>query len=84
MSTIGFMEGITDALNGDTVTRVSGDEPVWLRERRAHAWDVYERTPMPTTRLEEWRYTDLSKTLDLDALSLAEAPAAPDDPRAWP
>jgi Fe-S cluster assembly protein SufD len=84
MHDIGFMEGITDALNGAAVGRVSVGEPQWLRERRDHAWDVYERTPLPTTKLEEWRYTDLRKKLDLEALRLSESETAPDDPEAWP
>lgn len=81
---IGRMEGVTEALNADAVERISIGEPEWLRHRRTQAWDVYERTPMPTTRLEEWRYTDLAKKLDLDALRLSDTEAAPDDPRAWP
>ena len=84
MQDIGFMEGITDALNGAAVQRVSEGEPDWLRERRAHAWDVYERTPLPTTRLEEWRYTDLKKKLELSSLRLSDAPTAADDPDVWP
>lgn len=80
----GLMEGVTDALNQDAVEKLSADEPIWLRERRAHAWDVYERTPMPTTRLEEWRYTDLRRKLDLDALRLSATETAPDDPSVWP
>ena len=79
-----LMEGVTEALNGAAVERLSLGEPEWLRERRQHAWGVYEQTPMPTTRLEEWRYTDLRKKLDLDALALSELEAAPDDPNAWP
>jgi Fe-S cluster assembly protein SufD len=77
-------EGVTDALSAAAVERMSIGEPEWLRERRAHAWSVYERTPMPTTRLEEWRYTDLGKKLDLDGLELSRAETAPDDPEAWP
>jgi Fe-S cluster assembly protein SufD len=77
-------EGVTEALNAGAVERVSLGEPEWLRELRMHAWDVYQQTPMPTTRLEEWRYTDLKKTLDLDALRLSDADTAPDDPSAWP
>lgn len=84
LTDIGLMEGVTDALNAGAVERLALGEPEWLRERRVHAWDVYERTPMPTTKLEEWRYTDLKKRLDLDALTLSEAEAAPDDPQAWP
>ncbi|MDX1494768.1 MAG: Fe-S cluster assembly protein SufD [Longimicrobiales bacterium] len=84
MTDIGLMEGVTEALNGTAVERLALSEPEWLRERRAHAWDVYERTPMPTTKLEEWRYTDLKKKLQLDSLELSQAETAPDDPDAWP
>ena len=78
------IEGVTDALNRQAVERLAEGEPDWLRERRLHAWEVYEATPMPTTKLEEWRYTDLSRKLDLDALALSSAPGAPDHPDAWP
>lgn len=81
---VGLMEGVTQALNREAVERRGEREPEWLRERRLHAWEVYERTPMPTTRLEEWRYTDLRRTLDLDALTLAADVALPDDPATWP
>lgn len=84
MSETGLMEGVTEVLNGAAVGRISTQEPQWLRERRDHAWDVYERTPMPTTRLEEWRYTDLRRKLDLDALKLSSTETAPDDFEQWP
>ena len=77
-------EGVTEALNFRAVERLCTGEPEWLRERREHAWTLYEQTPMPTTKLEEWRYTDLRKKLELDALSLSQATLAPDDPTAWP
>ena len=64
----GLMEGITDALNATAVATLSAGEPSWLQERRAEAWSAYERTPMPTTRLEEWRYTNLRKLLKLERL----------------
>src|SRR5687768_16329562 len=41
-----------------------------MRAWRAHAWDVYESTPLPTTQLEEWRYTD-PKRLKYDVVGLA-------------
>ncbi len=77
-------EGVTESLNRDAVKALSAHEPEWLRQRRLHAWSVYERTPLPTTRLEEWRYTDLSRKLKLEELTPAsvslEGPAvAPDD-----
>jgi Fe-S cluster assembly protein SufD len=81
--TVGI-EGVTEAINEVAVERISLGEPDWLREQRARAWSIYERTPMPTTRLEEWRYTDLRKKLDLDALRLSDSEAAPDDRSAWP
>lgn len=78
------IEGVTEALNAAAVERISLGEPEWLRAQRAEAWGVYEQTPMPTTRLEEWRYTDLRRKLNLAALRLSSAEKAPDDPAVWP
>ena len=77
-------EGVTEAINRDAVEALAASEPGWLRDRRLHAWAVYEETPFPTTKLEEWRYTDVSKMLDLDALRLADDPHVPDDRAAFP
>ncbi len=66
----GLMEGITDTINSSAVDAVSEGDPEWLAERRREAWSAYERTPMPTTRLEQWRYTDLSRVLKLDTFGL--------------
>ncbi|MEE2897628.1 MAG: Fe-S cluster assembly protein SufD [Gemmatimonadota bacterium] len=77
-------ESARTALDAAAVARVGANEPRWLRERRQHAWEVYERTPMPTTRLEEWRYTNLKKKLDLDALRFSDAEALSSDPTTWP
>ena len=63
-------EGVTGQINRQAVESLSVNEPLWLKERRRHAWSVYERTPMPTTRLEEWRYLDLSRKLKLDSMGL--------------
>lgn len=53
-------------------------EADWLRAARMRAHGVFADTPMPTTRLEDWRYTDIRKALKLDAFSFAEerGPAA--------
>ena len=64
----GPLEGVTATVNAEAVARLSAGEPRWLAERRRRAWEIYERTPLPTTRLEEWRYTDLSRRLHLDSL----------------
>lgn len=45
-------------------------EPQWLRDQRAAAFDAFERLPLPTTKLEEWRYTDPAK-LKWDRVALA-------------
>ncbi|MCS7246188.1 MAG: Fe-S cluster assembly protein SufD [Thermomicrobium sp.] len=42
-------------------------EPSWLRERRLAAWEIYERTPMPSRTDEEWRRTDIRR-LPIDAV----------------
>lgn len=78
------LEGVTEALNKDAVERLTAGEPAWLQDRRSHAWGVYEDTPMPTTRLEEWRYTDLRRKLNLGVLTLSSAQTAPDDMEGWP
>jgi len=67
-------EGITAALHAGAVTARSVGEPTWLETRRREAWAAYEATPMPTTRLEAWRYTNLKKLLKLDALAFDPTP----------
>jgi Fe-S cluster assembly protein SufD len=83
-ATITDPEGITEVFNGDRVETWTAPEPDWLSQRRLHAWEVYERTPMPSTKLEEWRYTDLKKKLDLDALAWPEITECEDDFAACP
>ena len=80
----GVAPGVTEALNSDAVERIAALEPRWLQERRRHAWALYERLPFPSTRSEQWRYTDLREKLAIDVLRLGSAPELPDDPDAWP
>src|SRR5688572_26384923 len=77
-------EGVTDAFNLPAVERLAAESPEWLRARRLHAWSVYERTPLPTTHLEQWRYTDLRRRLKLASLKLSAGERLPDDPTRWP
>ena len=51
-------EGVTNAFNRDNVLARLEGQPLWLADLRRAAWDAYEAMPLPTTRLEEWRYTD--------------------------
>ena len=48
------------------------DEPGFLADHRAAAWERFRSLPMPTRKAEEWRYTDLS-SLDLNGFT----PVAP-------
>ena len=40
--------------------RTSGDVPSWLRPIRRRAVDCFAKLGFPTTREEEWRFTDLA------------------------
>ena len=51
-------------------------DPAWLRARREEAWRIYEATPMPSTRSEEWRYTDVARLIPLDGLAPARGDGA--------
>ncbi|HEU0054657.1 MAG TPA: Fe-S cluster assembly protein SufD [Longimicrobium sp.] len=53
--------------------KVEGD---WLRAARLASHGAFAAAPMPSTRLEEWRYTDIARALKLEALSFAEERAA--------
>jgi len=64
-------EDAPSSLDECTVERISQGAPSWLSERRRHAWSVFENTPLPSTRSEEWRYTDVSLVVDLAELRLA-------------
>ncbi|MEJ2746416.1 MAG: Fe-S cluster assembly protein SufD [Anaerolineae bacterium] len=47
----------------DAVEKLSAslNEPEWMLEFRLKAFDVYEKTPMPTIKDEPWRRTNLRK-----------------------
>lgn len=42
-------------------------EPQWMRDFRLEAWQIYQSLPMPTTKDEPWRRTDLRR-LNLDEI----------------
>jgi hypothetical protein len=39
-------------------------EPSWLQDSRNAAWEIYFQSPMPTTRDDDWRKTEIDN-LDL-------------------
>src|SRR3954469_12176340 len=53
-------------------------EPSWLTDARAEALAAYNDAALPTTKLEEWRYTDPSK-LKWDRVSIAPADTGADN-----
>ena len=61
------------AIDRRAVLETGAADPAWLRTRREDAWDIYAATPMPSTRSEEWRYTDVARKLPLDELTPAGA-----------
>jgi Fe-S cluster assembly protein SufD len=84
MSTVAI-EGVTKAFHEDAFKARNQGGPIWLREWRAGAWRTYEATPLPTTRLEEWRYTD-PKLLKYDRVGLAsltQYTPAPESEAQW-
>ena len=69
------VEGVTAGVDRDAVEARGASEPEWLRNARLRAWKVYEETPLPTTRLEEWRYTEV-RQLALEKVRAAEPTGA--------
>ncbi len=65
------------AIGRATVAGMGAADPAWLRARRDEAWAIYQATPMPSTRSEEWRYTDLARKLQLDDLVVADGLTGP-------
>lgn len=59
-------------------------EPDWLRDARLEAWRRFAATPMPDTRPEEWRYTEIARILDLDVLAFADESAPVASPAGLP
>lgn len=59
-------------------------EPEWLRAQRLQAYDAFAEAPMPSTREEEWRYTNIARLLSFEGLELAEEHAPVQTPDALP
>jgi Fe-S cluster assembly protein SufD len=47
-------------------------EPEWLREQRLGAHELFASLPLPDTRSEEWRYTDIGSLLKLEEIRTSE------------
>jgi Fe-S cluster assembly protein SufD len=60
----------TEAFNEQAFDARNTTGPDWLRKWRSAAWLAWDSLPLPTTKLEEWRYTDPSK-LKYDRVGLA-------------
>ena len=48
------------ALDAADITALSANEPAWLREIRAAAFERFEKLPVPTERSEGWRRLTLA------------------------
>lgn len=64
---------MTETFTRKTVDRLSEalGEPGWLAERRAQAFDVFEKLEMPDPKGEEWRYVDV-RSFDFDRFAAPE------------
>ena len=58
---------MTATFTRDAVDQISNElgEPGWLADRRAQAFDIYEKLDMPDPKGEEWRYVDV-RNFDFD------------------
>jgi Fe-S cluster assembly protein SufD len=56
----------------------SDAQPSWLTAQRAAALEAFNRAELPTTKSEEWRYTDPSK-LKWDRVAIASSDTGADD-----
>ena len=56
-------EALALSITRDAVTALAG--PTWLERSRRAAWERFESRPLPTSALEEWRYSRIDD-LDLD------------------
>ena len=89
------LERSTGSYVREDVEARAARDPEWLRAARLAAFEAWEALPLPTTRLEEWRYTDprlLSwdkvapvplTDAAVDASSQDERPAGPAAARAF-
>jgi Fe-S cluster assembly protein SufD len=59
-------------------------EPEWLAAARLAAQQAFADAPTPTTRDEDWRYTDIARLLRLDGLAAADESAPVADAQALP
>lgn len=78
---------LTSSLSRDLVLEVSKklNEPQWLQTKRLEAWETFVKLPYPTTRTEEWKYTDITEVpfeelpLELPRGGVSEIPQAVQD-----
>lgn len=65
-------------ISRETVERLSAlkSEPEWMLEFRLAAWQKYESLPMPSTKDEQWRQTNLKKVKLEDLRVLVDASGA--------
>lgn len=56
-------EKVETSFTREAVEKLSATlgEPAWMRDFRLKSWQVYENTPLPTTKDEPWRRTDIRR-----------------------
>lgn len=76
---------MTQTLNAvfsaEAITRAS--EPQWLQQKRLEALSLFQTLPLPTRKVEAWKYTNVSY-IDFDGLKPAQVVAPVDSIEALP
>ena len=58
-------------------------EPVWLRHLRAEGWEIFNSSGIPTTRDEDWRFTNLAPLARTEFRRAPEAAVSRDAIEKW-
>ena len=77
MSTITKENNVYATLFSEMADRLPGNDLAWLRSLRATALDRFIDLGFPSTRLEEWKYTNVAP---ISRLVFRPAPSAPRSP----
>ena len=67
----------------ETLRRDRAGEPEWLRTARARAFERFIDRGFPTTRLEDWKFTNIAPVAATPFVRAEPAPLAPDVVQPW-
>ena len=80
MATVINPAGACTAAFRRLAARVAATQPDWVTRRRQRAIDTFERLGFPTTRDEEWRFTNVTPIAETEFVPAGDALAAGNPP----